>query len=139
MVGFGAGAYIIALADRGTPVTPSCGSFAVEPAVPGDAGADGSGFPMIDGAVPDGTTGSHDAGSDAQAGHDAGTGRDATAGGDAGRGTLPDASRDGDGGVSTSAGSSGGCAVSPSTSDRDVWSFIIPLLGMGLVFRRKRS
>ena len=31
MVGFGAGAYLIALADRGTPVTPTCGSFAAEP------------------------------------------------------------------------------------------------------------
>ncbi len=39
MVGFGAGAYVIALADRGTPVTPSCGSFASEPALPVDAGA----------------------------------------------------------------------------------------------------
>ncbi len=43
MVGFGAGAYLIALADRGTPVTPTCGSFASEPALPADAGADGGG------------------------------------------------------------------------------------------------
>jgi hypothetical protein len=39
MVGFGAGAYLIALADRGTPVTPTCGSFATEPALPVDASA----------------------------------------------------------------------------------------------------
>ena len=34
MVGFGAGAYVIALADRGSPVTPTCGAFASEPALP---------------------------------------------------------------------------------------------------------
>ncbi len=39
MVGFGAGAYLIALADRGTPATPTCGAFASEPALPSpDAG-----------------------------------------------------------------------------------------------------
>ena len=48
MVGFGAGAYILTLAERGTAVTPSCGAFAAEPGVSdggagGDAGGDGGG------------------------------------------------------------------------------------------------
>ena len=32
MVGFGAGAYLIGLADRGAPSTPACGAYATEPA-----------------------------------------------------------------------------------------------------------
>jgi MYXO-CTERM domain-containing protein len=50
MVGFGAGAYLIALADRGTPVTPTCGAFANEPALPSDAGPD-SGGSGVDGGL----------------------------------------------------------------------------------------
>ncbi len=54
MVGFGAGAYLIALADRGTPVTPTGGTFASEPALPSDAGApvaDGGGLVTGDGGA----------------------------------------------------------------------------------------
>ena len=40
MVGFGAGAYVLSLLDRGQPVTPACGAFATEPDEPSDAGAD---------------------------------------------------------------------------------------------------
>ncbi|HEY1957540.1 MAG TPA: glycoside hydrolase family 15 protein [Polyangiaceae bacterium] len=40
MVGFGAGAYVLSLLDRGQPVVPSCGAFAPEPDEPSDAGAD---------------------------------------------------------------------------------------------------
>ena len=43
MVGFGAGAYLLALLDRGKAGAPSCGAYASEPAEPVDAGADGSG------------------------------------------------------------------------------------------------
>ena len=32
MVGFGAGAYLLALYDRGKPGSPTCGAFASEPA-----------------------------------------------------------------------------------------------------------
>ena len=42
MVGFGAGAYILSLLDRGQPVMPSCDAFAYEPSLPNDAGADAS-------------------------------------------------------------------------------------------------
>ena len=40
MVGFGAGAYLLALYDRGAPLVPTCDAFASEPADPVDAGAD---------------------------------------------------------------------------------------------------
>jgi hypothetical protein len=41
MVGFGAGAFLIGLADRGAPGTPACGDYAAEPAEIIDAGAEG--------------------------------------------------------------------------------------------------
>jgi glycosidase len=40
MVGFGAGAYILSILDRGQPVAPGCDAFAAEPDEPSDAGAD---------------------------------------------------------------------------------------------------
>ena len=40
MVGFGAGAYVLSLLDRGKAVQPACGAFAPEPPEPSDAGAD---------------------------------------------------------------------------------------------------
>jgi glycosidase len=40
MVGFGAGAYLLSLLDRGHAVEPACGAFAPEPPEPSDAGAD---------------------------------------------------------------------------------------------------
>jgi MYXO-CTERM domain-containing protein len=43
MVGFGAGAYMLRLFDRGKPSTPTCGTFAVEPASAPDGGAGGEG------------------------------------------------------------------------------------------------
>lgn len=70
MVGFGAGAYLIALLDRGKPVVPTCGSFASEPA---DA---------------------VDAGPDAASGNDAGF-EAGSAGGDAGAGEQPSTSSGG--------------------------------------------
>ena len=40
MVGFGAGAYLLALYDRGKPPSPTCGDFAEDPAASDDAGSD---------------------------------------------------------------------------------------------------
>jgi hypothetical protein len=43
MVGFGAGAYLLSLLDRGVTVAPACGTFASEPG--GDLGTDGGTLP----------------------------------------------------------------------------------------------
>jgi hypothetical protein len=43
MVGFGSGAYLLSLLDRGVTVAPACGSFASEPG--GDLGTDGGTLP----------------------------------------------------------------------------------------------
>ncbi len=56
MVGFGAGAYVLSLLDRGQPVAPSCGAFAPEPDEPTDAGPDAQadgGNPVQDASTPD--------------------------------------------------------------------------------------
>jgi len=58
MVGFGAGAYVLSLLDRGQAVLPSCGAFAPEPDEPTDAGPDASptddaGNPMQDASTSD--------------------------------------------------------------------------------------
>jgi len=42
MVGFGAGAYLLSLYDRGKPASPTCGAFASEPPNPSDAGPAGA-------------------------------------------------------------------------------------------------
>jgi GH15 family glucan-1,4-alpha-glucosidase len=56
MVGFGAGAYLIALAERGSPGTPACGAYANEPVEAVDGGAEGgstdAGTPTVDGSLP---------------------------------------------------------------------------------------
>jgi hypothetical protein len=58
MVGFGAGAYLLALYDRGSAVAPTCGAFASEPANPADGGSldaaapTDAGGPSSDGATP---------------------------------------------------------------------------------------
>jgi hypothetical protein len=111
MVGFGAGAYLLRLADRGQPVTPTCGAFASEPANPVDAGAGGSG-------------GSGTGGTSTSTG-DAGTGGTSTSTGDAGTGgtstSTGDAGMGGTGGTTTSTGGagtggSGGAPVTPGKS-----------------------
>jgi hypothetical protein len=43
MVGFGAGAYVLAMLDRGSPEPAACGSFAPEPGNDADGGVDGGG------------------------------------------------------------------------------------------------
>jgi GH15 family glucan-1,4-alpha-glucosidase len=116
MVGFGAGAYILTLTERGTKVTPSCGAFAVEPGVSSDAGSDA--------ATHDAAT--SDAGSDAKAGgHDAG---------DAGHSPDSSATRDGGG---EDGSSSGGCAVSKRRATDEACVPVVALVGV-LAARRKR-
>jgi GH15 family glucan-1,4-alpha-glucosidase len=62
MVGFGAGAYLVALSDRGTPGTPTCGAYADEPADPVDGGPASDGGGMADASGGPGRSG--DGGSD---------------------------------------------------------------------------
>jgi hypothetical protein len=129
MVGFGAGAYLLSLYDRGTAVTPTCGAFASEPANPTDGGVDGAapaegGTPGTDG----GTTPGADAGSTADSGGPAGD--------DAGV-----ASEDGgDAGSLTSRGSSSGgcgCRVASRSGNALALAAIAPLLLLGLRRRRR--
>jgi hypothetical protein len=51
MIGFGAGAYLLALFDRGKAGVPTCGAYASEPADPVDAGPE-SGGPSDGGMLP---------------------------------------------------------------------------------------
>jgi hypothetical protein len=43
MVGFGAGAYLLHLYERGTPGAPACETYAAEPVLPADGGRGGAG------------------------------------------------------------------------------------------------
>ncbi|HEY3816755.1 MAG TPA: glycoside hydrolase family 15 protein [Polyangiaceae bacterium] len=63
MVGFGAGAYLLALYDRGKPDAPTCGAYASEPGAPVDGGAE-AGPVGSDGGAPstDGGVAAHDSG-----------------------------------------------------------------------------
>ncbi len=72
MVGFGAGAYLLSLLDRGEPVTPSCGAFAAEPDEPGDAGADAATPDAGDAGPMDDAGGGADAGASTPPGNDGG-------------------------------------------------------------------
>jgi GH15 family glucan-1,4-alpha-glucosidase len=110
MVGFGAGAYLIALADRGAPVTPTCGAFAREPADPVDAGADA------------GNPGSDDGGP-------------VTTRPDGGAGSQPDGG-DSNGATSDS-GSSGGCALHASRGS-SVFSVLFAITAIACARRRRR-
>jgi MYXO-CTERM domain-containing protein len=166
MVGFGAGAYIIALTDRQSPITPACGSFAVEPGVDAggvDAGIDATvGFPSFDAGDAQVLFGEGPDAGDAGHGHDAKGAIDATAthgrdggapgspdatesGRDAGRGTDAASTAEHDAGSGTTRGSGdagggstsgGGCAVGGGSSDP--WSFLAPLLVLGALGRRRR-
>ncbi|HEY1696405.1 MAG TPA: glycoside hydrolase family 15 protein [Polyangiaceae bacterium] len=121
MVGFGAGAYLLALYDRGKAGSPACGDYAAEPGGVGDAGPDGSA--PVDAGVP------------VDAGHaDAGQadGGAAPADGGANGGSGPDA------GAGHSAGSSGGCGCSEAgtRTSGSVVALLSPALL--LLLRRKR-
>jgi MYXO-CTERM domain-containing protein len=89
MVGFGAGAYLLALLDRGKPAVPTCVSFASEPADPVDAGSGDDGGP----ATADGGG----AGADGGVVGDGGSNGDAFGGGS--NGCSCDVARRADGGV----------------------------------------
>lgn len=122
MVGFGAGAYLLALFDRGTPGAPACGAYASEPANPTDGGPDGAtgtdgGMPSADGGHPTADAGGTDA--SPVPGDDAG---------DQGDSGAPTGS--------TGASKSGcGCGVA-TTGDGRPWIFgLAPLLV--LVLRRR--
>lgn len=86
MVGFGSGAYLLSLYDRGRPGAAACFSYANEPANPSDAGADAAG-PSGDGGS---SSGGEPTGGDSGApmGADAGGagGNAATSGGGANSG-----------------------------------------------------
>ncbi len=125
MVGFGAGAYLLALYARGTPVTPTCDAFTDEPGLSTDAG--------VDGAAPgDGGTMGTDGG---------GTpGTDGGATSDSGSPSGTDGRATDDGGTTPSKGSSSsgcGCRVAP-TSDASVLAVLAPLLLLGPRRRRAR-
>jgi GH15 family glucan-1,4-alpha-glucosidase len=114
MVGFGAGAYVLALSDRGKPATPTCGAFASEPADPVDAGGDDGGD--------DG--GSGDGGGPAEAGAFA----DGGAGGDGGSGNG-----------ASQPGTSGGCGCTLVGRGGEAGA-LATLLPLGLlVLRRRRA
>jgi MYXO-CTERM domain-containing protein len=134
MVGFGAGAYLIALADRGTAVTPTCGSFAAEPALPVDAGVDAAA-----GAVDGGSTAAGDGGA-APVGSDAG---EPIAHADASVPSPPGSQDDagGDAGGSSSSPAGGGCgcvmAGSDSSGSRAPWLLVAGALGLVARMRRR--
>jgi MYXO-CTERM domain-containing protein len=118
MVGFGAGAYLLSLYDRGKPASPTCGAFASEPPNPSDAGPD---------ATDDGD--------------DGGGGRS-----DAGGGARPDAGVspvDEDSGTGanqdTEHGASGGCGCVLGDAG-STGSALVALAPLALLaFRRRRA
>jgi MYXO-CTERM domain-containing protein len=122
MVGFGAGAYLLRLVDRGTPVTPTCGAFAAEPANPSDAGADGGGegggAPGTGGGSGTGVTGTGGTG-----GMRPGTGGGISSNGGAG------------GGVSPGAGKGCSCTLAPAAPFPGM---ILALAPLALLARRRR-
>jgi hypothetical protein len=134
MVGFGAGAFVIALADRGTPMTPTCGAFAAEPALPTDGGA---------GDASDGDGGS-------EGGGDAGGPLASDAGepivfADASLPLPPTGAQD-DGGTGERAaggggGGGGGCAfatASPAPSGGGLWLFATAVAALASRKRARR-
>jgi MYXO-CTERM domain-containing protein len=146
MVGFGGGAYLLRLFDRGTPQAPTCGTFAVEPAVP-DAGpgtttaasssstttTTGSG-----GATTSGSGGANPSTSSASSAGSGGSGGAPGTGGAGGSVTVGGFGGFGGGSHVPTAGSSGcGCVVAPTTDwAGGAWA-LIPLAL--LVRRRRRS
>jgi GH15 family glucan-1,4-alpha-glucosidase len=138
MVGFGAGAYILTLTERGTPVTPSCGSFALETGVSGDAGVPGDGGTTGDGGHPPTDGGALDSGS---TGADAGT----MSNEDSGATSSPDGSvPSGEAGASGSSPSSnsGGCGcttVGHGSSSPSTLLLLLPLLASLYRLRKAKS
>jgi neopullulanase len=150
MVGFGAGAYIIALTDRGATLTPTCGAFAAEPSISADGGVDAGvdatgGFPEFDAGDAEATGADGggkphaDAGGHRDGGHgggEAGVKVDGAVAGDGGRGSGGHAGN-GDGG--TGNGSSGGCNASGSSGSPSLLAWCAGLLGLACVRRKRRA
>jgi hypothetical protein len=133
MVGFGAGAYLLRLADRGQAVTPACGTFAAEPPNPSDAGADAG-----------------EGGADAGEGDDGGDGgvsssaASGSGGGASSTGSVTSGSGAGGEGGTMSHGMNGpgrsggcGCTLAPVTDGVGMALALAPLAL--LARRRKRS
>jgi len=130
MVGFGAGAYLLRLYDRGSPGVPACGAYASEPALPSDGGVEG-------GAGGGEGTGGVDAGSGAQGATSASSASATTSGagglgaGGAGQGGA------GQGGSREPSARAGTCGCSvPATPEWPAVAFsVVPL---ALALRRRR-
>ncbi len=136
MVGFGAGAYILRLSDRGQPLTPTCGAFAAEPANPVDAGAGGSGG----GGTGGGSTGGSGTGGTSTSTGSGATGTGGTSTGSGGHTTSAGGSANGGGGsgTTTSPGKSGGCACAVAPVNE--WpGWLSALAPLALLARRSRS
>jgi GH15 family glucan-1,4-alpha-glucosidase len=125
MVGFGSGAYLLRLYDRGAPLTPTCGTFASEPANPSDAGPDGAGG--TGGSAGTGGAGATSSSSAGGGPSTTGTGASTGTGGAAGTG----------GAGPTPKGSSGGCGcvISPRSDWEGAAYMLVPL---ALLARRRR-
>lgn len=121
MVGFGAGAYLLSLLDRGRPGSAACFSYANEPGSPSDAGADADGPSRDAGSAPEGGATAGDSGEPSS--EDAGV-----TGGDAGNGASSGGSR-----------SSGGCGCTVGSRTGDA-AAILALFPLALLaWRRRRS
>jgi GH15 family glucan-1,4-alpha-glucosidase len=143
MVGFGAGAYLLRLYDRGTPVVPACGAFAAEPANPVDAGPDASGGSGGAGA----TTSAGTSGTGATGGAGA-SGSSSSASGAGGHGagghggaTTSGSGSSGSGAAPAPGGSKGGCGcmVAPDVDWKAAASLWGALGALGLYVRRRRG
>ena len=120
MIGFGAGAYLVSLFDRGKPAVPTCGTFASEPGNASDAGADAApaqgdgGGPGPDGGI---------------VVHDGGAGSGSGSRSDSGAGPNQEAPH----------GSSGGCGCVLGDAG-STGSALVALAPLALLaFRRRRA
>jgi GH15 family glucan-1,4-alpha-glucosidase len=131
MVGFGAGAYILTLTERGTAVTPTCGAFATEPGVGGDGGTDSG---LDGGTITDSGSRPSDAGVSMDATADSGGTPDAESGSpDGGAPTS-----DGGEAASPSSSSGCGCTTAGGASTGLAWVSLVTLLALGIARRGKR-
>jgi hypothetical protein len=124
MVGFGAGAYLLRLFDRGAPGTPTCESYASEPSLPADAGPDGAGGASgVGGGGAGGVGGNGTGGAPSMTT----TGAGATVGTGTGQG----------GGVhAPSVSKACGCGIASTPTSSEMLLLATPLL---LLLRRRRS
>jgi GH15 family glucan-1,4-alpha-glucosidase len=117
MVGFGAGAYLLALYDRGRPGSAACFSYANEPANPSDAGADAAGPSTDAGGSPEG----------------------GPVAGDSGVPVGEDAGGMGGNGASSGGGGSSGCGCIVA-SDAGTGAALVALAPLALLaWRRRRA